>query len=163
VSSTLVAEIRRRFPFHAQAADAKRAAGWLAARVHPAAAKGLEPGDQFIELEWLGQVIVAAVQADHAVPHGAARGEDEDGVCMPPAGLRQDFEAVQAGQGQVKHDHVGAAARQAATARAPSPRLSTRMPRRPARARACCAWWRRFDQQDFIGATGRGSSLKTGL
>ena len=50
------------------------------ARDAGAAREGAEAGQQFLEVEGLGEVIVgAAIEAGHAVVHGAAGGQHEDG------------------------------------------------------------------------------------
>jgi len=64
---------------------------------------------QLVQVEGLGQVIVGAgVQPDDAIAHRAAGGQDQHGrgdVFAP--GLLQDLQAVEPGQGQVEHDHLG--------------------------------------------------------
>jgi len=92
---------------HLQAAVAR--GGQLGAT--PATHQGADAGLQLVQIKGLGQVVVrAGVQAQHAVAHRAARGEDEHWrVQALGAGLGQHLEAVAAGQAEVQHDHIGRA------------------------------------------------------
>ncbi|MCY1529793.1 hypothetical protein D9M68_649580 [compost metagenome] len=84
---------------HRPAAGARRAVG-VARTAHQRAQTRL----QFVEIKRLGQVVVGAgVQADDAVAHGAARGEDDDRRGQAGgARVAQHLQAVAPGQAQVE-------------------------------------------------------------
>ncbi|MDT4849812.1 hypothetical protein FQZ97_839420 [compost metagenome] len=69
-----------------------------------AAHQGTQAGFEFVQVKGLGQVVVGAgVQADDAVAHGAARGEDDDRRGQAGgARVAQHLQAVAPGQAQVE-------------------------------------------------------------
>jgi hypothetical protein len=119
-----------------------------------AAQQRADAGLQLVQVEGLGQVVVGAgVQAEDAVAHRAAGGEDEHRRARPSArAWCQHLQAVQAGQAQVEQHHVGQAGAPAVQRAPPSAQGS------PAcrAARSCAAAWPAspgvvFDQQQFHG------------
>ncbi len=108
--------------------EAQRLAVLLPAR---AAQQRAQAGEQLLERERLGQVVVGArLQARDAVADAVARGEHQDrravaGVAQPAA----DLEAVEPGHQDVEQDRVGAApSAWARTASRPSPASATSKP-----------------------------------
>lgn len=69
---------------------------------------GVEPGDEFVGVEGLGEVIVSAeIQAFDAFVEGGAGGQEEDGNGIPEfAELAEDAEAVAARQHDVEHEGI---------------------------------------------------------
>src|SRR6185312_15479555 len=70
--------------------------------------QGTYVGEQFIEAEGLGQVIVGAeVETLDAILHRVARAEDEHGLVEAGAApFREQVQAVAVGQAEVENDHV---------------------------------------------------------
>ena len=101
------------FFFIAQGAHHQGVGGlFVICRIAAAAAQqGAQPGLQLVQVKRFGQVVVGPrVQAQHAVAHGAARGQQQHGGAQAAgACLLQYLQAVQAGQGEVQHHGVGRA------------------------------------------------------
>lgn len=74
-----------------------------------AAQQGLDAGFQLVQVKRFGQVVVGpGVQAQDAVAHGAACGQDDDGRGQPlRPGLGEHHQAVLAGQAEVEQHQVG--------------------------------------------------------
>jgi hypothetical protein len=73
-----------------------------------AAQDGLDPEDDFFEVEGFGDVVVAADgEAGDAVADGVAGGEEEDGQVAGGPEALGDFEAVHVGEHDVEDDEVG--------------------------------------------------------
>ena len=93
----------------AQAGTCRRATHATHATRAAAPGQRAHPRFQFVQVEGLGQVVVGAgVQAQHAVAHGAARGQDQHRRAQAArAGFGQHLQTVQRGQRQVKHHGIG--------------------------------------------------------
>lgn len=77
----------------------------------PQAQQGVHPGRDLVDVEGLGDVVVAAQrQAPDLVLHRAPGREEEDGR-VDPGGAEPaaDLETVEVGQSHVEQDHVGRA------------------------------------------------------
>ena len=78
--------------------------GWAAG----AAQHGLDSGDEFAVAEGLGEVVVGADgESDEPVDLITAGGEDEDVAVREGADLAAHLDAVEPGQPEVEHDHIG--------------------------------------------------------
>ena len=92
-----------------QLLDHQLLAAVLVQAAHAAARRGLDAGDELLHRERLDQVVVGAdLERVHAVVLGAARRDDQDRRADPlGARLLDQRPAVEAGQHQIEHEHVG--------------------------------------------------------